>query len=69
MEEIVIRYSGPSAQPPLSLNAGGGHCQTSIKAKDGKEEIIFTGSKFSREDFEKAGGAEKEERLGLKPTP
>lgn len=68
MQEIVIRYSGPAAQPSISMNADGGHCQISIKGDDGKERIIFTGSKFSREQFVKAGGAGKEERFGLKPA-
>lgn len=63
MVEIITRYTGLFRQASFQLNGDGDNLQIAIRNHDtGEIEVIFTGSKFSPEEFKKSGGQEKEDR-------
>ena len=61
MKEIITRHTGSACQPAFSLNAAGDDLQISVRdLNTGKEEVVFTGKRFSRDEYEKRGGKKNE---------
>lgn len=73
--EIITRTSTDFNQRRVHINSVGEDCQISLRRTPigggdfGLEEVIFTGPNFSREKFERTGGAESERTLRLAHTP
>ncbi len=62
MVEVITRYTGPFRQPTFNVNGGGDELQISVRDNN-EEKVIFTGRKFSPEEYEKRGGKKDEERF------
>jgi len=63
-QEIIVRYTGAFARPGCEAMGDAESTQISVRNSDGKEEVIFTGCKFSPEAYEKSSdGRAKEDRL------
>lgn len=64
IKEIIVRYTGVSNQPTFNVNGDGDHLQISMRelGKE-KDEVVFTGCKFSQEEYKKRGGKEEENRF------
>lgn len=62
--EILIRYSGPSRQHTMSVNADGEHLQIIARnGETGEEAAVFTGNGFSKKEYDRRGGAKEEDRF------
>ena len=60
-KQIIVRYTGPFAQSPFQLNAGGDSVQIAIRELgEESDEVIFTSNNFSPQEYEKSGGAQQE---------
>lgn len=61
--EILVRYSGSARQHTMSVNGDGDHVQIVAIDNNGREAVVFTGEKFSRDEYNRLGGAKEEDRF------